>query len=105
MKQIWPKVSRGGGGHDRGSQRTQIRRDRDEAILKLIRPEDRAAYDAILADYTAKNEAAEAAIRKDFDRSVERTKEILTPEQRKKYEQLMPRPGEPRSGGSEQRPG
>jgi Spy/CpxP family protein refolding chaperone len=92
MKQIWSEVSRGS-SQDRNAKRSQIRRERDEGIAKLIRPEDRAAYEALLADYAAKNDAAEAAVKKEFDRAIERTREILTPEQRKKYDELMPRPG------------
>jgi Spy/CpxP family protein refolding chaperone len=103
MKQIWSEVGRRG-GNPGGSSRGQSRKERDEAIEKLIRPEDRATYDSIIATYNARNEAAEAEMRASFDRAVQRTREILTPEQRKKYDELMPKPGQgngsnPGSGG------
>jgi len=90
MDQIWSEVS-GRGRREDPSKRNELRKSRDAAIAALVRPEDRAAYEKIITDYNASNEALEAEWRKTFQHAVERTKEILTPAQRTKYDQLMSR--------------
>lgn len=90
MDQIWSEVG-GRGRREDPAKRNELRKTRDASISALIRSEDRAAYDKVLSDYTAKIEAMETEWKKAFQQAVERTKEILTPAQRTKYEQLMSR--------------
>jgi Spy/CpxP family protein refolding chaperone len=91
MKQIWSDVSRRGRGP--GDKRWQFRRERDEAIKALVPEGQKAAYDRIHADYEAKVDADEKENRAQFDRAVERTKALLTPDQQKKYEEILGRQG------------
>ena len=90
MDQIWSEVG-GRGRREDPSKRGELRKSRDAAIAALVRPEDRAAYDRIIQDYNTSNEAMETEWRKTFQQAVEKTKEILTPSQRTKYDQLMSR--------------
>src|SRR5262245_17234543 len=43
MRKIWSDLARGGFPHD--DKRRQLRRERDEAIAALVRPEDMGKYD------------------------------------------------------------
>ena len=89
MKQIWSDVSHRG-GPQQGAKRQQLRHDQEAAIAALIRPEDKPAYDQIIKDYKDRLDALEADNRRQFQQAVEKTKQLLTPEQRTKYEQLFP---------------
>jgi Spy/CpxP family protein refolding chaperone len=92
MQEIWSETARRG-GREQGDRRQQLRRQRDEAIAALVPESRRQDYERILAEYAAANEAIENEWRGSFDRAVARTKEILTPEQRERYEQLLSRQG------------
>jgi len=80
-------------------RRRQLRRQRDEAIGALIRPEDRGKYDAIHAEYAEQSAALDREMRAGFQKAVEQTKEILSPQQREKYEILLKRFDPERRGG------
>ncbi len=89
LKKIWSETGRGGG---RGwEERRQIYRERDEAIAALIRPEDQPRYDEIMKKHAEQTAALEGEWRRSFETKVERTKQILTPEQRVKYEKMLER--------------
>ncbi|WP_428937141.1 Spy/CpxP family protein refolding chaperone [Fontivita pretiosa] len=90
MKQIWSDFARHG-REEQSRLRAQYRKERDDAIAALIRPEDMAAYDQILRDYNAKIEALEQESRRAFEERVRLTNQILTPEQRTKYAELRKR--------------
>ena len=91
MKQIWSDAARGGGRGEHEDRRRQFRRERDEAIAQLIRPEDKSRYDEVMKNYSAQTDAMDAEMRKNFEDAVRRTKELLTPEQRTKYEDMLKR--------------
>lgn len=90
MDQIWSELG-GRGRREDPAKRNELRKARDAAISALIRGEDRAAYDKVIADYNANIAAIETEWKKNFQQAVEKTREILTPAQRTKYEQLMSR--------------
>ena len=90
MEQIWSETA-GKGRRELEERRRQIRKERDDALTALVRPEDKPKYDQILQDYQDKQQAIEAEMRENFASAVKRTKELLTPEQRVKYEQLLQR--------------
>lgn len=105
MKEIWSSMPRGGGRESWG-KRNQIYRERDEALAKLIRPEDKPAYDQVLADTKQKLDSLDAAGKKAFEQMKEKTRAILTPEQRVKYEEMMSHgPGFGRDGPGREGPG
>lgn len=79
------------GRHEREDQRRTLIRERDEAIVGLIRPEDKPKYEALMQDYAQRLDALEDEWKVAFQAAVERTKEILTPEQRAKYEAIRER--------------
>jgi Spy/CpxP family protein refolding chaperone len=88
MKQIWSEVVRHG-GHDQDDRRNQFRKERDDAISSLIKPEDRTKFDEIKTNYSEQMSSLEKDRRAAFDNAVKQTKEILTPEQRVKYEVFL----------------
>jgi len=88
MHKIWSEVM-GSGTPQRGEQREALRQERDKAIVALLSQEQRARYDAILKDYAAKEATLSEQRKQAFEEAVRRTKEILTPEQATKYEELM----------------
>jgi Spy/CpxP family protein refolding chaperone len=101
MKEIWSGF---GGRRDGWQKREQIRREKDEAIANLVRPEDMGAYDRILEQARQKTDALEADGKEKFQKAVEKTKAILNDEQRRKYEELLSRgPGHGRDGRDRER--
>jgi Spy/CpxP family protein refolding chaperone len=102
MDKIWSETARRG-GHDR-EERGQYRKERDDAIVALIRPDDKAAYQQVLDTYQKKMEALDAQRRSAFESAVKQTKELLSPEQLVKYEAILKRnqwEGGPQRGGSD----
>jgi len=90
LKAIWSETMQRG-GHEREEQRRPLRRQRDEGVAALIRPEDKPRYDKILEDYSEQTNALDGEWRSSYQAAVERTKQILTPQQRTKYEELLQR--------------
>ena len=90
MDKIWSEMA-GRGRGEQEERRRQCRRERDEAIAALIPPQDKARLDQIVAEYTEKLAALDRESRAAFHGAVERTKQLLTSEQRTKYEQLLQR--------------
>lgn len=99
LDEIWSETARRG-RHEQFERRRRLRRERDEAIAALIRDEDRPAYEAILREHDERAAELEAEWRESFRAAVERTRALLTPEQREKYQALMDRQG---WGGGEDR--
>jgi Spy/CpxP family protein refolding chaperone len=98
MRKIWSEVM-GPGGRGPFDRRSALAQDRDQAVLALLTEEQRVKYDAILQDHAAKLEALSQERKRAFENAVERTKEILTPEQAAKYEELMKKQRDRGPGG------
>ena len=90
MREIWSEAARGG-GREHEEKRRQLRKERDEAIAALVGTDNKARYDEIQQTYSDQMAAQDKEMRDRFRKLQERTKEILTPEQRTKYEELMRR--------------
>lgn len=90
MKQIWSETAHRG-GRDQEEKRRQIRKERDEAIAALIPAGSREQYDQALKTYTERSGALEREWRASFQSAIERTKAMLTSEQRTKYEEILKR--------------
>jgi Spy/CpxP family protein refolding chaperone len=88
LNQIWSETARRG-DHETDDQRRQIRKQRDDAISALVHPEDKSAYEQIMKNYSDQMSALEQQWRSSFESAVERTKQILTPQQREKYEEIL----------------
>ena len=88
MERIWSETAhRTRREHD--DRKRQLVKERDEAVSALIRAEDREKYDGVLKKFSDGNAALEREWRNSFADAVERTKQILTPEQRRKYEEFL----------------
>lgn len=88
MREIWQEMAHGGARRD--AYRT-IQKERDEEVVALLTPDQKAAYDKIQEKATQKiaelNKERDAA----FQKAVEKTKAILDPQQRVKYEEILKR--------------
>lgn len=90
MEEIWSGLARGG-GREQFEQFRNLVRQRDDAIIALFTPEQKAEYERLMGDYDAKFEAHNAERDRAFQQAVDQTKAILTDEQRQRYEELMSR--------------
>ncbi len=88
MKKIWSETAHRG-GREAEERRRQFRKERDEAIAALVRPEDKSKYDAAIQAYADRQAAMEREWRSSFAGAVEKTKAILTSEQAKKYDEFL----------------
>src|SRR5258706_5224053 len=88
MKKIWSDTAHRG-NREQEDRRRQFRKDRDDALAALISPKDRDTYDQVLKTYAERNAAMDREWRNSYLAAVERTKQILTVEQRNKYEELL----------------
>lgn len=87
MKAIWssPEVTR----PDIGKLCRDTDRQRDQAVLKLLTPEERQQFDQIKKDHDAKIAALFAEREQAMRDAEEKTRQMLTDEQRKKYEEIL----------------
>ena len=88
MHQIWSQVI-GPPGPPQREQRQVLQKERDDAIRGLLKQDQKAQYEEVMKKYAEKLAALDDARKKAFDEAVERTKQILTESQRKKYEELL----------------
>jgi Spy/CpxP family protein refolding chaperone len=84
---IWSDVTHSGDATR--DQRRQLRKDREDAIAALVRPEDHDTYQKILDNYTKGSEDIDKQMHETFASAIDRTKAILTAEQRTKYEEIL----------------
>jgi Spy/CpxP family protein refolding chaperone len=88
---IWSDLAQRGRRRDHEGRRRAMRNERDLAVAALIAPARWGEYEQIMADFAERSSALDREFRADFDAAVERTKQILTPEQRTRYEKLLER--------------
>jgi len=77
------------GGPDRWERRRALSQRRDERVAALLTEAQRPQYDGILLDYAAELDKLDQERKQAFEQAVERTKQILTPEQARKYAELL----------------
>jgi len=102
IRNIWSEVM-GSMMPQRSEQGKALRQERDQAITALLTDEQRSRYDAVLKDYARKEAEMSEQRKQAFEAAIKRTKEILTPEQAAKYDELMQKQrergfGPPRGG-------
>jgi len=88
MRKIWSEAAHRG-GREQDDRRRQFRKERDDAIAGLVPDADKAKYEAANKQYADRMTAMEQEWRASYAAAVDRTKQILTPEQRQKYEDLL----------------
>lgn len=88
IRQVWAEVMSGQGRSHR-ELRERLQQERDAAIRGLLDTEQSERYDAIIAEYDGKT--AELKLQKDaaIQSAVQRTKQLLSPAQRQRYEELL----------------
>jgi Spy/CpxP family protein refolding chaperone len=87
---IWSATANRG-RDDHNDRRRDFRRERDAAIADLVPAARLGEYDQIINTYNDRVAALEQESREAYEAAVEKTKEILTPEQRVRYEELLKR--------------
>jgi Spy/CpxP family protein refolding chaperone len=97
LRQIWSDVARRARG-EREELRRQYRKQREEAIAAIIPADQKKQYQQIQDEFTQKMEELDRQWRASFEDAVAKTKPILTPEQRAKYEEMLKRNQWDRSG-------
>ena len=104
IKVIWSDMLQGPGSRPGGDARRAAQKERDEAIVAMLTPEQKSTYDKIVDKYSQQvaeiNKARDLA----FQAAVEKTKAVLDDSQRAKYEDLLKKGfhGSPRRGASTQ---
>jgi len=88
MKDIWSTLVQGPAQANR-DRRRQVEKERDEALVSLLTPEQRAEYDRRMAGYTAQLADLGKEREKLFKDAVEQTKLILNESQRQRYDELL----------------
>jgi len=106
MGEIWSRVISGAAHQQFRDRRRALEGEREQAIRGLLSDEQRQKYEEVIKDYEEKLAALDAERRKLFEDAVERTKQILTEPQRRKYEAILEaragprwRRGPPHGGG------
>jgi Spy/CpxP family protein refolding chaperone len=88
LDKIWSATaSRAGSDHE--DRRREYRRERDTAIADLVPTARLGEYDQIINTYQDRVAALEAETREAYQQAVEQTRQILTPEQRTRYEDIL----------------
>lgn len=87
MRQIWEGVR--DTGHNCLEEARSLQSRRDKAIQSLLNEEQKKAYAKIEADYSASCAGLIARREAAFRQAVQKTKEILTPAQRVKYDTIL----------------
>jgi hypothetical protein len=97
LAKIWDPVGRVA-SREMEDQRWKLRQDRDSKIIALVSDENRAKYEQILTDYNDQISKMEEQWRGEFDKAVKESSQVLTVDQRGKYEQILARIKDERPG-------
>jgi hypothetical protein len=91
MKEIWARAAHEG-RREREEHRQALKKARDESVTKLMAESGRKPdFDKINETYAGGLAELDNEWKSKFQAAVERTKAILTDEQRKKYEEILSR--------------
>jgi Spy/CpxP family protein refolding chaperone len=110
MRSIWSEVMSSQQGRNGWEKRRELQKEREQALAEMLTPEQKERYAQVNAEYDRKVAELGEARRKSFQQAIDRTKEILSPEQAAKYDQFLkrrgrggvPRPFESRSSSATQ---
>lgn len=89
MRAIWQEVAPGPGRQQHSDKRRQLSKERDDAVAALFTPDQKAAYDKVIEHYNEQMAEMNREREATFQKAVEKTKAILTPQQRVKYEEIL----------------
>ncbi|MGO8702765.1 MAG: Spy/CpxP family protein refolding chaperone [Candidatus Brocadiia bacterium] len=88
MDEIWNAVMRDS-RKVQSEQRQALQKQREEAVRAMLTEEQKIKYEGVVKDYQAKMAELGKTREKTFQEAVEKTKLILNPEQRTKYEEWL----------------
>ena len=93
MRKIWSDAMQGAGREHMDKMRS-LQRERDDAVIALLTPEQKQSYDKLQSDYRDKMDAMGRDREKAFAKAVEETNQILDPQQQQKYAEIRKRRSE-----------
>ena len=103
MREIWQDASK---SRSRDWERRRaFEREKNEAIVALLTEEQKAKHDEINRQFAQKMQEHQQQRELAMQDAIERTKQILTPQQRERYEQIMQEKREKRERDRENRDG
>ena len=80
-----------GAGREHMDKLRALQKERDEAVVELFTPQQKQAYDKLMAEYKDRIDAMSHEREKSFAKAVEETNRILDPEQQLKYAEIRKR--------------
>jgi Spy/CpxP family protein refolding chaperone len=87
IREIWAPLASARGKYM--DQWQQINRDRDDAVRNLLSADQKVAMDSIYSEAEAEQAALEGRRDKEYKDAVAKTNELLTPDQQKKYSNIL----------------
>jgi Spy/CpxP family protein refolding chaperone len=90
LNRIWSEMARNG-RREQEEKRRALRSERDEEIAALVGEAKKGQYEAIQAHYSDQLKTLDRESRAAFQTAVEDTRQVLTPEQRARYDELLAR--------------
>ena len=87
MRGIWENAT--DTVHNCSDNRARLQKDFDEAVFEMLSPEQKARHNDLRNEYQKRIKILEADQAAAFNRAVAQTNRILTPEQQKKYQQIL----------------
>jgi Spy/CpxP family protein refolding chaperone len=94
LKAIWSEAMQKGGFHVQDEQRAAAQKDYHQALRALVPAEQQARCDEALRNYQKRLEDIERDSRKIFDDATEQSRQVLSEEQRAKYDEIRRRHSE-----------
>lgn len=100
LKAIWEQAMKTSAWQVQREKREALMKERDQLIVKeFISSEQKSRYDEITATYQKKIEDVGVEAKKTKDEAYEKTKALLSDEQRKIYDELRKKRSETKSRG------
>jgi Spy/CpxP family protein refolding chaperone len=87
MREIWEGVR--GDVHETFADAQRLQRQRDDALVALLTDEQKAQFEKISKDFKDQFDQLTRKRDKVFQSAVERTRQLLNDEQRKRYEAIL----------------
>ena len=103
MKQIWEGVR--GRVHETFEDAQRLQKERDDALVAMLTDEQKARFEKISKDFADRFDQLSSKRDRTFADAVEKTRRLLSDDQRKKYDEILknrvgPGPGRGYGGSS-----
>ena len=102
MRDIWSSMGREN-FRKMDDQRREAAKHRNQSVVDLLTPEQKAEYDRIYAQYDQRVDEINQQRRAMFEQAQQKTREILTDEQRVRYDELIAKRRAMFEGGRDKR--